>query len=329
MSAASHRVAVVAAILTGLAVAAPSPSYAEDDTLSVELGLPESIPGAIDDDTESVDWTVKVGHGADVAPPAVLTMDFGLDVFADDSPVLVNVSDDRCESTDSGIECTAEDLTPGGDEFSFLLRDNWNSDETGPITVTATVEAGGQSASDSGEFTITADERLGRVSFDAPDTISADQLPGTDGVPMPVTVTNNSDAALTPTDLRLRAGVDDQEVADVQLGGESDRCEGTYQLSCALDGLEPGESVTFDIVLFADPDAILGEPTPLSANVSDGSNAAWGSHQDQITVVKAENTDEDVLPVTGMSLTLPLAGGAGALLVAGVALLLTRRRTTV
>lgn len=325
--------AVFAAAMVAAVVAAPVTAHAADDLVAVELRLPETVPGAVDDSAEAVEWTMQLIVGADVKPPATVTIDFGFDLAAADAPVLVNVDDDRCNIKGTTVVCEAPDLSAGENPFSFLLRDNWNSDDTGPVKVSTTVEAAGKTASDSGQFSITPDTRAGRLDFALPETVSSDLTPGSDGVAVPFTVVNNSDKTLSGAGLDVLVGEPDVGSGPTaSLVFADEKCEGgsAYETThCAIDSLAPGDRIEFAVTMYVDPKWSGDGSVPVAATVQEAGQT-WAAKSGHTTIVAADKDGEDpkaTLPKTGFGLTVPLMVGAGLLLAAGAMLAVTRRRS--
>ncbi|HZE39909.1 MAG TPA: LPXTG cell wall anchor domain-containing protein [Stackebrandtia sp.] len=317
---------LIAAVAASAAVviAVPTPALAAD-ALSVDAGLPLTVPGAIDDSSDGVNWVTHLHAPADFDGATQLRL-----AFSTTKPIEVNLGDDRCNSDGTDIVCALPAGDAAGDQqVEILLRDNWRSDDNGPVHVTATYSAKGlDTVKDSGDITIAPDDRAGRVKFDAPSQIESDQVPGGKGVDMPVTVTNNSSDTLGAITLKL-SHAKEEEQDGVILSSHDKGCTGKEDLECTINGLIPGESKTVHVTLYANPDLkVFGEPETISGSINVDSQL-WGYHDDETQVVKAKGGDNDVLPITGSSLTLPLAGGAAAIVLGGVLFLVARRRRSV
>jgi hypothetical protein len=317
-------------------LALPTTAVAEDELIHSDLNLPETIPGAsgFDDEATQIKWQPKIVNGdeADNADhPGTYTITAQ---YADGSEpdLSLHSSDERCEGTKAKLVCEEPNANGKPYEWEFDLFLQADADATyrdEPVQFTGVFKLNDKVwDTDTGEVTIVPDERADRVRFELPEEISADVDADSDGLDVPVTVTNNTDTALTDAQLKLWTQWDGKP--SLKLSQKDERCklngdgEGSV---CTIDSLAPGESTEFDLTIRVSDTWKTSPDTGLGGDVR-VDNADWAAHYEPITVVAGDGSGPaaDKLPVTGMSLTLPLAGGAAALLLSGVALLVTRRR---
>ena len=325
----TRRTVAVIAAAAAVALSVPGTASAddEDNVLYSELNLPESIPGA-DGTGENTDtaWTPRLidDEEEDEYVTATLTVTAH---YADGSEpdLVMGSNDDRCEDGRTELVCTEEKFHAGTTEFDLYLRpdaDGEYRDE--PIIFESTFICNDfEVDTQTGEVIVGDGSEPDIVDFDLPDEIPADG----GSVPLPVTI-NGNDNGLAGWLIIELTGKDDESLP---LGLEAGivQCEGErYDFAECGAYVEPGESYTLDLAVTPMADDMLGY-AKLTINVfeDDGDGDSIAEYVDETEVVKGGSAgDADILPKTGVGLTWPLAGGAGAILLAGVLLLAARRK---
>ncbi|ADD42037.1 LPXTG cell wall anchor domain-containing protein [Stackebrandtia nassauensis] len=241
-----------------------------------------------------------------------------------------------CEEPDEGrsFVCVIPELKDEQNfDFELALRDGADRVNHGVTTAEAVMRVDGKEMS---RDTATLDASLpldkDRITdVNAPKQVWSHQVFGdddADGAELSFTVHNNTDKKLSDASLFVKTDEKTGIVPGTEIADCTYDASGT-QLGCYIGELGPGESRQYAFTLWAkDKNAWKhAKPGKVTIDVSyihNQHNDAWGHAEAPIKLVKPGG--DDVLPVTGSSLSTTIAVGAAAILLGVAVLLVVRRR---
>ncbi|ADD42036.1 LPXTG cell wall anchor domain-containing protein [Stackebrandtia nassauensis] len=329
------------ATMSVLAVAA-TPAAA-DDGFEIWMKGFDEYPGS-----DSVDWPVSIVNNTDndLKNP---TLRLSLFEEEDDLSALVLSTDDTaCEKTDTdaGMDftCVFPNLAANSEttiDFTMKLREG--ADRVNHGLSYATAQLRQPDAEDNptyAEKMVTLDASLplddeGRITdLKAPKQVSSDQVIGGDGKgeELSFTVVNNDYDMGTLVHANLVVAVDRK--TGIVPATELDGCEyskGRTVLTCPMEGLGAKDKRDYAFTLWARDADAWQNAKPGKVNIDivipHGDHEDTWAHADAKTKLVKGNGNGS-LPVTGSSLTTPIAVGVAAVVLGVVALLVTRRRKT-